>query len=55
MPRAGRPATSIPNSARNFEIGAKAEVAGGKLLLAASAFRNERNQYKVASNDPTIP
>ncbi len=44
-----------PESARNFEIGAKAEVAGGKLLLSASAFRNERNQYKVASNDPTIP
>lgn len=33
----------------------KPRVAGGKLLLAASAFRNERNQYKVASNDPTIP
>ena len=44
-----------PESARNYEIGAKAEVAGGKLLLAASAFRNERNQYKVPSNDPTIP
>ena len=44
-----------PESARNIEIGAKAEVADGKLLLAASAFRNERNQYKVASNDPTIP
>ena len=44
-----------PESARNYEIGAKAEVAGGKLLLAASLFRNERNQYKVASNDPTIP
>ena len=44
-----------PESARNIEIGAKAEVAGGKLLISASAFRNERNQYKVASNDPTIP
>lgn len=41
-----------PESARNFELGAKAEVAGGKLLLAASAFRNERNQYKVQSADP---
>lgn len=45
-----------PESARNFEIGAKAEVAGGKLLLAASAFRNERNQYRVPSSDPvTMP
>lgn len=44
-----------PESARNYEIGAKAEVAGGKLLLAGSLFRNERNQYKVPSGDPTIP
>ena len=44
-----------PESARNFEIGAKAEVAGGKLLLAGSLFRNERNQYRVPSGDPTIP
>lgn len=45
-----------PESARNFEVGAKAEVADGKLLLAASAFRNERNQYKVQSADPiTMP
>lgn len=44
-----------PESARNYEIGAKAEVAGGKLLLSAALFRNERNQYKVPSNDPTIP
>jgi catecholate siderophore receptor len=44
-----------PETARNYEIGAKAEVAGGKLLLAASAFRNERNSYKVPSNDPAIP
>lgn len=43
-----------PENARNMEIGAKAEVAGGRLLLAASAFRNERNQYRVPSNDPTI-
>jgi catecholate siderophore receptor len=44
-----------PETARNIEIGAKAEVAGGKLLLSAAAFRNERNQYRVPSNDPTIP
>jgi catecholate siderophore receptor len=44
-----------PESARNYEIGAKAEVAGGKLLLSGALFRNERNQYKVPSNDVTIP
>ncbi len=44
-----------PETAKNYEIGAKAELAGGRLLLTASAFRNERNKYRVASNDPTIP
>ena len=44
-----------PESARNYEIGAKAEVAGGKLLLAGSLFRNERNQFPVPSDDPTHP
>jgi catecholate siderophore receptor len=44
-----------PESARNIEFGAKAEVANGRLLLAASVFRNERDSYRVPSNDPTIP
>ncbi|NOW45101.1 catecholate siderophore receptor [Novosphingobium sp. SG751A] len=43
-----------PESAKNYEIGVKAEVLGG-LLLTASIFRNERDKYAVASNDPTIP
>lgn len=44
-----------PETAKNYEIGAKAEFMDGRLLLSAAAFRNERDKYKVASNDPTIP
>jgi catecholate siderophore receptor len=44
-----------PESALNYEIGAKAELMGGDLLLTVAAFRNERDQYKVASVDPQIP
>jgi catecholate siderophore receptor len=43
-----------PESAKNYEIGVKAEVGAG-VLLSASLFRNERDQYKVASADPSIP
>ena len=44
-----------PESAKNYEIGAKAELFNGRLLLTAAAFRNERDKYKLPSNDPTIP
>lgn len=44
-----------PETAKNYEIGAKAELFNGRLLLSAAAFRNERDQYKVPSNDPTLP
>ncbi|EIZ80945.1 iron complex outermembrane receptor protein [Novosphingobium sp. Rr 2-17] len=44
-----------PESARNYEIGAKAELFNGGLLATIAAFRNERNKYAVASNDPTVP
>jgi catecholate siderophore receptor len=44
-----------PESAKNYEVGAKAEVANGRLLISLAAFRNERDSYKVPSNDPTIP
>lgn len=43
-----------PESAKNYEIGAKAQVLDG-VLLTVSAFRNERDKYAVASNDPTVP
>lgn len=44
-----------PESAKNYEIGAKAELFHGGLLLTAALFRNERDKYKVASNDPVQP
>lgn len=44
-----------PETAKNYEIGAKVELVDGRLLLTASAFRNERDKFRVASNDPTIP
>ncbi|MDE8651498.1 TonB-dependent receptor [Novosphingobium album (ex Liu et al. 2023)] len=43
-----------PESAKNYEVGVKAELGSG-VLLTAAVFRNERDQYKVASVDPTIP
>src|SRR3546814_4562647 len=44
-----------PESAKNYEIGVKAEVADGRLLLSAAAFRNERDSYRGNSGDPTLP
>lgn len=43
-----------PESARNYEVGAKAELFDGGLLLTAAAFRNERNKYAVASANPAV-
>ncbi|MDB5712702.1 MAG: iron complex outerrane receptor protein [Sphingomonadales bacterium] len=43
-----------PESAKNYEIGAKAEVASG-VLLTIAAFRNERDQYRVTSLDVNVP
>jgi catecholate siderophore receptor len=43
-----------PESAKNYEIGAKAELGAG-VLVSVSAFRNERDKYRVASNDPVVP
>ncbi|PJI87994.1 TonB-dependent siderophore receptor [Sphingomonas koreensis] len=42
-----------PESAKNYEIGAKAEV--GRALFSVALFRNERDQYKVPSNDINEP
>ncbi|WBH15614.1 TonB-dependent receptor [Sphingomonas radiodurans] len=44
-----------PETAKSYEIGAKGELFDGRLLLTASAFRNQRDKYRVASNDPMIP
>jgi catecholate siderophore receptor len=44
-----------PEGAKNYEIGGKAELFHGGLLLTAALFRTDRDSYKVASNDPTVP
>ena len=43
-----------PEQARSYEIGAKAELLDRRLLLTAAIFRNERSNFRVASNDPTL-
>ena len=47
--------SSRPESAKNYEVGGKAELFNGGLLLTAAVFRNERDSYKVPSGDPTVP
>jgi len=43
-----------PEKAELIEIGGKWDIAG-RLSLTAALFRNERTNYRVASNDATIP
>ncbi|MFT3964748.1 MAG: TonB-dependent receptor [Sphingobium sp.] len=47
--------SSRPEGAKNYEIGGKAELFDGGLLLTAALFRNERDSYRVASGDPLVP
>ncbi|MET0362569.1 MAG: TonB-dependent receptor [Sphingobium sp.] len=44
-----------PEGVKNYEIGAKAELFDGGLLLTAALFRNDRDSYRVASGDTTLP
>ncbi|MFZ2998167.1 TonB-dependent receptor [Sphingobium sp.] len=44
-----------PETTKNYEIGAKADLFDSKLLLTLAAFRNDRDQIKVVSGDPTLP
>ena len=43
-----------PEKAVNYEIGAKADLFARKLQLTAALFRNERTNYRVATNDPIV-
>lgn len=43
-----------PEQAESFEIGAKWDY-DGRLSLTAALFRNDRTNYRVASNDPSEP
>ena len=46
--------TVDPEKSENIEIGGKWDIQG-RLSLTAALFRNDRTNYRVASNDPTIP
>lgn len=46
--------TVKPETTKNYEIGAKADLFDNKLLLTLAAFRNDRDTIKIASNDPTV-
>jgi catecholate siderophore receptor len=44
-----------PEEGEIFELGVKWNVLDDRLALSASVFRNDRTNYKVPSNDPTVP
>ncbi|MHA6723822.1 TonB-dependent receptor [Sphingomonas sp. RS2018] len=48
------PCNVPPEKGRNWEVGAKADLIGGRLQLTAAAFRNERTNFRVATNDPIV-
>jgi len=49
------PCAAAPETARNYEIGAKADLLDRRLNLTLALFRNERSNFRVASNDPVNP
>jgi catecholate siderophore receptor len=54
-PGASDPCEAAPETARNYEVGAKASVLNRRLQLTAALFRNERSNFRVPSNDPANP
>lgn len=48
------PCDLSPEEARNYEIGAKVDLFDRQLQLTAALFRNERTNYRVATNDPFV-
>ena len=44
-----------PETARNYEIGGRADLLDRRLQATAALFRNERSNFRVASNDPALP
>jgi catecholate siderophore receptor len=54
-PGAADPCSAAPETARNYEVGAKADILNRRLQLTAALFRNERSNFRVPSNDPTQP
>jgi catecholate siderophore receptor len=49
------PCAAAPETAVNYEIGAKADLFGRRLQATIALFRNERSNFRVASNDPIAP
>ena len=54
-PGAADPCAVAPEKAVNYEVGAKADLMNGHLQITAAVFRNERTNFRVASNDPSQP
>ncbi|WP_294190638.1 TonB-dependent receptor [uncultured Sphingomonas sp.] len=52
---AADPCAVAPETAKNYEVGVKAGLFDRRLELTAAAFRNERTNYRVPSNDPALP
>ena len=52
---AADPCAVAPETAKNYEVGAKAGLFNRRLELTAALFRNERTNYRVPSNDPALP
>ena len=44
-----------PETARSYEVGAKAELFRRRMQLTAALFRNERTNFRVPSNEPGQP
>lgn len=44
-----------PETTKNYEIGAKADLFDNRLLVNLAVFRNDRDSIRVNSNDPTLP
>ncbi|NLR71397.1 TonB-dependent receptor [Novosphingobium sp. ERN07] len=43
-----------PETTKNYEVGAKADLFDKKLLVTLAWFRNERDSIRVPSGDPTV-
>ena len=55
VPGGANPCATAPEEARNYEVGAKSDVFDRQMQLTLAVFRNERSNYRVASNDPSLP
>jgi len=49
------PCDISPEEAVNYEIGGKLDLVDGRLQLTAALFRNERKNFRVDANDPSLP